>query len=129
MRAFVITGLMISESEDIFDKGEVDVDNVWDDGSANGKEFDSFEKFMKFMEGYSVPAEKDSYMAFEDGRIEASCLVDLEGTEPSERQIADWKKGEERIFSRHVSIYIAWVGAEPTVEEMAETFGIQKYPV
>ena len=79
----------------------------------------------KLSSRYGVPENRDAWSAFDD-RLECSLLVDDDNLEATPRDVDAWKEGKKRLWSAHVSVYVALVSTHrPSTEEIAKAFGVE----
>ncbi len=79
----------------------------------------------KLSSRYGLPEGRDAWSAFDD-RLECSLLVDDDNMEATPRDVDAWKVGKKRLWSAHISVYVAHVSMRhPSTEEIAKAFGVE----
>lgn len=112
---------------DDYERGELDYVNSYN-LPIDGEIYDTIEDLLAAI-NYEMSAfttNKD-YYCYIDGRIDTDTLVNNDNEEPSEDEIARWKKGEETLYNAHLccAITMVPVGEEhPLSEEEAAAYGI-----
>ena len=123
-----VTYLTWISTEDSYEHGEVGKGMTVLDESNVGRYEGPGQLMRDLVRRFGLPEDKKAWGAFdgENGRIEVQFLVNADNHEASPREIERWKKGEERLWAAHVSIYIVEsVEKTPSPAEISRTFGIQ----
>lgn len=77
---------------------------------------------------FGFPDDKEAWFAMdeEDGRLCLSFTVDEDNNIPSAQQLARWKKGEEKMWTADVDVYLRLATVRsPDAKEIAEAFGVK----
>jgi hypothetical protein len=80
-------------------------------------------------EELSLPAEKDNWVAFDDGRLICFTIENYFGTEPSDTEMEQFKKGEIDLYACEYNFRIKFIEGvyTPSVKELAQKFNIEEY--
>lgn len=72
---------------------------------------------------------KESWMAFDDGRIIYQGIENGNGEVPTAEEMDKWKKGVEVLYAVQYDFYVLFIEniRTPSVDEMVDKFGIESY--
>lgn len=123
-----VTGVNMYTSEDDYEHGQMygrnDVLSEKNVGSYTSPQAVKDALVRKF----GFPDDKGAWFAMddEDGRLSLSFQVNEDNYEPSAQEIERWKKGEGKMWTADVDIYLRLATVRsPDAKEIAEAFGIK----
>lgn len=123
-----VTGVHMYTSEDDFEQGEVGGRNNVLDEKNVGSYISAQAVKDALVRKFGFPDDKQAWFAMddEDGRLSLSFQVNEDNNEPSAQEIALWKKGEGKMWTADVDVYLRLATVRsPSAQEISEAFGIK----
>lgn len=112
-------------TEDSFTQGEIGRNHITWHQSNLGIFKTVQELIKKVSQTIDAPPPKD-WGIYDDGRIGCAFMVDEQNAQASNREMADWKKGEFRLWSAEVTVNISFSRIwTPDESAMKKTLGLQ----
>jgi len=116
----------MTTTEDSFTEGEIGRNHiVWD--QSNLGMFKDVQSLIKKVGQYlSVPDKISEWGILDDGRIGCVYMVDEQNAEATDREMAEWKKGETRLWSAEVTVNVSFSRVwTPDETAMEKTLGLR----
>jgi len=113
-------------TEDSFTEGEIGRNHiVWD--QSNLGIFKDVQSLIKKVTQYvSAPTNPRLWGIWDEGRIGCGFMVDDQNSEATDREIAEWKKGQTRLWSAELTVNISFSRIwTPDEAAMKKTLGLQ----